>query len=313
MEFGKVSNIEDVDWTVPADSKISLDFLTQNLANFQNEVQDFDVRFGAPAWGHKEWIGSVYPEKTKPSDFLKFYSRYFNCVELNTTHYRIPTLEQAKKWAAQTPDGFLFCPKVFQEISHSKTGLLDKSILKTWLDFLQNLGAQCGPSFIQFPPHFSYSERASLFEFLKNWPDAFELALEFRHSSWFQDGQVLPALTQYLQSRKIGLVITDVAGRRDVLHSSISSDFTMVRLIGNGLHPSDFSRAEVWIKRIENWRKSGLKRVFLFIHQPEDILAPKMTEFLLQTIKAKTNWRLDRPLKVDVAAEPIQIKLETLT
>jgi uncharacterized protein YecE (DUF72 family) len=273
MEFGKLSSIEKVDWTLPAEDPLSLSFL-QSLPTRK------PPRFylGTPAWGRKEWIGKIYPPKTKATDFLQFYARNFNTIELNTSHYRIPNEDQVQKWKAQITSDFIFCPKIYQGISHDPGGLKDQPLLKFWLSFLENLGSHCGPSFLQLPPHFSYARKAELFHFLQQWPQDFQLALEFRHESWFENGRILPALTQFLQSRKIGLVITDVAGRRDVLHSSVSSDFTILRFIGNDLHPSDFRRLHEWALRLKSWTERGLQRIFFFAHEPNDIHAPELAD-----------------------------------
>ncbi|PIY12503.1 MAG: hypothetical protein COZ18_01865 [Flexibacter sp. CG_4_10_14_3_um_filter_32_15] len=39
------------------------------------------------------------------------YSRQFDSIELNVTHYQIPPEERILKWKEMTPKGFLFCPK----------------------------------------------------------------------------------------------------------------------------------------------------------------------------------------------------------
>ena len=277
MEFGKlhdVSLLDLNDWHLPAEDVLVPSFLK---AFDRTETQLF---IGAPAWSHKEWIGKIYPAKTKSTDYLFHYSRYFNTIELNTTHYRIPTPEQTQKWIEKVPENFVFCPKVFQGISHDYAGLTDLDLLRSWFDFLNNLRNHCGPSFLQLPPHFDYNKKAVLFKFLQLWPDHYRLALEFRHPSWFQDGVIIPALTRYLQSRNIGLVITDVAGRRDVLHSSISAPFTLIRFIGNELHSTDYIRAQKWNERLNHWSQQGLQEVFFFVHQPDDISIPEMTEYL---------------------------------
>lgn len=120
---------------------------------------------------------------------------------------------------------------------------------------------------------FSYRNKALLYQFLESWPLEFSLSLELRHASWFQHGVVLPALADYLAKKNIGLVITDVAGRRDVLHSSLSSYWTMIRLIGNDLDPSDAYRLDLWASRIKLWQQQGLSETFLFLHQPDDLLS----------------------------------------
>jgi uncharacterized protein YecE (DUF72 family) len=279
MEFGKLANIDNVDWTLPSDEASSVAFL-KSLPKASEKY----FYIGTPAWGHKEWIGKIYPQGVKPADFLSHYAKSFNTIELNTTHYRIPTTEQALKWRDQVqerPD-FLFCPKVFQGISHAAGGLLDKSLLKEWFVFLESLKDQRGPCFIQLPPHFDYSKKATLFYFLEQWPQEFELAIEFRHISWFQGSRVLPALEKYLRTKNISLVITDVAGRRDLLHTSITADFAMLRFIGNDLHPTDFTRAEKWSQRISEWSALGLCRFFYFAHEPDDINAPELAQAILR-------------------------------
>ncbi len=275
MEFGKVDSpeiLERIDFTLPNEDPHTRAFLQSIALNSADARRD--ILIGAPAWGRKEWIGSVYPPGTKAADFLFHYAQLFDTIELNTTHYRIPTPEQAAKWISQVRSEFLFCPKVFKEISHSRTGLINKSLLYEWFEFAESLGQNLGPCFIQLPPHFTYSEKALLFQFLKSWPNEIPLSVELRHVSWFQNGVVLPALVEYLQSRGIGLVMTDVAGRRDVLHSSVTSSHVMVRLVGNELHSSDFVRLQNWIQRLRSWRDLGLSKPILFLHQPDDIKLP---------------------------------------
>lgn len=292
MEFGKISNIENVRWQLPEDVSSSIDFL-KSLNSPSGPAKYY---IGTPAWGHKEWVGKIYPPKTKAADFLVHYAQNFNTIELNTTHYRIPASEQAEKWKSQVNADFVFCPKVYQGISHSPAGLLDKTLLKEWFSFLGNLTSHLGPCFIQFPPTFDYGKKAALFHFLQQWPKEFELALEFRHPSWFNNGQILPALEKYLQTQRIGLVITDVAGRRDVLHTSITSNFTMLRFIGNDLHPTDFARAQDWAERLNQWSLAGLKRVFYFVHEPEDTKAPEMAQAVIRGLNEEAGASLE-PLK----------------
>lgn len=280
MEFGKLSNIENVNWELPPDIDLSLSYLKKTSSPVKSTL----YYLGTPAWGHKEWVGLIYPPKTKTADYLYHYSRHYQCIELNTSHYRIPSPEQTQKWVNQVSPEFLFCPKVYQEISHRQNGLLNHQMIQLWYDFLQNLGPHCGPSFLQLPPHFDYSYKAVLFQFLKQWPSEFELSIEFRHPSWFQNNQILPALTQYLQTRNIGLVITDVAGRRDVVHTSISSQYVLIRFIGNDLHPSDSTRMQSWAERFKKWSDQGLQKVFFFVHEPDDIRAPEMTQITIQKL-----------------------------
>ncbi|MGE3974832.1 MAG: DUF72 domain-containing protein [Bdellovibrionales bacterium] len=280
MEFGKLESIEHISWSLPADDLLTQPFLA-SLGAQKNQTKFY---IGAPAWGRKEWIGQIYPPKTAATDFLYHYSRNFNCIELNTTHYRIPTHTTVQTWLDKVPSDFLFCPKIPQLISHDPGGLRDEKFFALWMEALNTFGAHLGPCFMQLPPHFGYERKAELFHFLQKWPETIELSLELRHPSWFQHNRILPALVEYLQSRKIGLVITDVAGRRDVLHTSISSNFSILRFIGNDLHPSDFERAKMWSDRISQWREWGLPRFFFMVHEPDDIKTPQMTAWLVHEL-----------------------------
>jgi uncharacterized protein YecE (DUF72 family) len=143
---------------------------------------------------------------------------------------------------------------------------------------LERLNEHLGPSFIQFHEQFSYEEKNFLFKFLEQWPQEFQLSIELRHKSWFENHHILPALTNYLHKKNIGLVITDVAGRRDVLHTSLSTNWSMIRLIGNKLHISDETRLRDWGERIKNWQKQGQQETYLFLHQPDDLLTVEFAQ-----------------------------------
>jgi uncharacterized protein YecE (DUF72 family) len=263
MEFGKLENISEVNWNLPSDDARN-EWRLSHLANSQ-------IIIGAPGWACKLWLGKIYPAKTAPEKFLYHYSRYFNCIELNASHYRIPNEETTKHWLEQVPDSFQFCPKLHKDISHSKTGLTDKKLMQTWFFFLEHLGANLAPSFIQFHENFSYHDKFFLFKFLENWPSEFKLSVELRHPSWFKQNTILPALSDYLRKRDIGLVITDVAGRRDVLHTSLTTNWSMIRLIGNNLDESDNRRLSDWAERIKTWQGKGIEKTYLFLHQPDDV------------------------------------------
>lgn len=281
MEFGKLENIQSVDWSLPATDPASVKYLN-GLMPFEGKTE---FRIGTPAWGRPEWVKTIYPPKTPANQFLHFYAKNFGCIELNTVHYRIPTAEQLKKWIEKVTPGFIFCPKIFNGISHSLEGLQDLALIRSWCETLPHYGEHLGPCFLQLPPTFDYSKKAALFQFLRAWPDEFELAIEFRHPSWLTPSrQVLPALGDYLRQRGIGLVLLDVAGRRDLLHTSISAPFTMLRFIGNDLDPSDFARSKTWAEKFLQWQEQGLERAYFFVHEPDDIKAPEMADQVVQDL-----------------------------
>src|SRR5215831_10099105 len=71
-----------------------------------------------PSSGPGSWTGLFYP--LGKTDELKFYSRYFNAVEINSTFYRPCAPKTAESWVKRTPDDFEFTVKVWQQFTHGK-------------------------------------------------------------------------------------------------------------------------------------------------------------------------------------------------
>lgn len=69
------------------------------------------LHVGTSGWGYPSWQPDFYPTGLDRSEFLAFYARRLDTVELNATKYRLPSEEQFRSWAAQVPDGFRFAVK----------------------------------------------------------------------------------------------------------------------------------------------------------------------------------------------------------
>ena len=79
------------------------------------------VSVGTSGWSYPSWRPGFYPAGLDPSAFLAFYAERFSTVELNTTGYRMPGVEQFRRWAAQATGGFEFAPK----LPGHRTGVLE--------------------------------------------------------------------------------------------------------------------------------------------------------------------------------------------
>jgi uncharacterized protein YecE (DUF72 family) len=66
---------------------------------------------GTSGWSYPSWQPGFYPSGLDRGEFLAFYARQLDTVELNATKYRLPSQEQFHSWAAQVPDGFRFAVK----------------------------------------------------------------------------------------------------------------------------------------------------------------------------------------------------------
>lgn len=281
MKFGKLADISHVNFRLPPDSA----FTKAQLAKLEKGTELPRVYIGCTGWSMKEWVGKVYPPKTPVKEFLWYYSRQFNTIELNTTHYRIPDSKTIEKWRSESPDDFRFCPKVPQTISHSSNLALDNALIPTFTESVLGLGEKLGCCFIQMPPYFGADRLPVLTNFLNRWPANVPLALEFRHASWFEPAG-LPGF-QLLADRGISTVITDVAGRRDVLHQHLSNATAMIRFVGNNLDPTDFQRIDEWVDRLAYWLRQGIREVYFFTHEPDNILAPDLSLYLATAVQEK--------------------------
>lgn len=269
MKFGKASDLTNIDFSLPIDP-IANETRLGRFALGTGEGRP-EVYIGATGWSMKEWVGTWYPDKTKSAEYLKHYGRQFNTIELNTTHYRIPTTELVQKWYDSVPEDFRFCPKVPQTISHTNDFSLGGGQLSAFIASLEAMKEKMGCAFIQLPPYFDANRLPMLERFLDRWPRILPLAVEVRHESWFADPRATEALMTALAARQVAAVITDVAGRRDVLHNYITAPRTMIRFVGNGLLPTDFARMEAWAEKLKAW---NLPETYFFPHQPDNILSP---------------------------------------
>ena len=75
-----------------------------------------EYRVGLCAWQDQSMLadGHFYPIKSmKAEERLWWYSRFFDCVEVNSTFYAPLSAENAVRWAKRTPAGFLFNVKAY--------------------------------------------------------------------------------------------------------------------------------------------------------------------------------------------------------
>jgi uncharacterized protein YecE (DUF72 family) len=290
MKFGKLHDLSQVDFRLPplnADNKVILGG-SPSSAGFQPFV-------GCPMWGNKGWVGKLYPKGVKAADYLSYYSQSFNTIELNSTHYRIPTHEISSRWYDMAAEGFEFCPKIPQTISHYRKLINCEEEIQRFADSVSLFGEKMGCAFVQLHPTFGPNLIRNLAWFLDTFPDSIPLAIEFRHEEWFQNHRLIPEAEDLLMSNHTAAVITDVAGRRDVLHTSLTNKIAMIRFVGNQLIDSDYTRADAWMERIAHWVDYGLEKLYFFVHEPDDTFAPEMGTYVIKKLNQRFGLDLTIP------------------
>ena len=279
MEFGKLRDIGMVDFRMPRQPDAS-----PVLPTGIPRPAPPRCYIGCTGWAMKEWAGTVYPPGARPGDYLAHYGQQFNTIELNATHYRVPSPETIEKWSRDTPADFRFCPKVPQAISHSRDLGTNTAQIEAFAYAMSGLGVRLGPSFLQLPPYFGLERWGILARFLERWPKHIPIAIEFREASWFRGGDLHPDAIQVLEAHQAGAVITDVAGRRDVLHLRVTAPFVLLRFVGNDLHASDYERARAWAAQIQHWFAQGLPALYFFAHEPDNLQAPQLADYAHQLL-----------------------------
>ena len=289
MKFGKLADISQVDFQLP-----EVDPRTLSALGGMPSPSPVKVYTGCPQWSSKEWREVLYPPKTKQADYLHWYSKSFNTIELNTTHYRIPKIEIVKRWKEASDESFIFCPKLPQTISHYSK-LLNQDQTLAFCESIRHFEEKLGPTFVQMHPSFDPSMIGNLEFFLSAWPKDLPILFEFRHEDWFQDQLLIGSAYELLASHGSGALITDVSGRRDVLHMSLNNKILMLRFVGNALHPTDFQRVDVWMDRIKYLIQQGLEEIYFFAHEPGDLWAYELGKYAVQQFNSVLGLQLPIP------------------
>lgn len=295
MEFGKVdeADLDKVDFKLakePAENK-------EVLKGVPSKTRK--IYMGCAKWGRPEWVGKIYPPKTKEKDFLEHYVQHYNSIELNATHYKVYDEAAIKKWSdkAGTKD-FKFCPKMYKGVTHFGKLTGKEFISDEFLKGISAFGKHLGPVFIQVSESFSPKRKDELFAYLKTLPKDLDFFVEVRHPEWYSDKKISEEYFDTLKKRRLGAVITDAAGRRDCAHMHLTMPKTFIRYVGNSLHPTDYSRIDDWAKRIKFWLDTGLKELYFFMHMHNEATSPELTVYLADKLNKSCGLNLQKPVFV---------------
>lgn len=292
MEFGRVpeSELNHIDFSLPDEPAWNKKILKGKPA------RNAKVYLGCAKWGRIEWVGKIYPPKTKEKDFLQHYVNHYNTIELNATHYRIWGEAGIAKWAEKARGkDFKFCPKMYQGVTH-RGSLSGKEFVTN--EFFRGIVAfreHLGPIFVQVSDSFSPNRRKELFDYLASLPKDLEFFLEVRHPAWFAKKDIEQELFETLSSLNMGAVITDTAGRRDCAHMHLTIPKAFIRYVGNSLHPSDYTRTDVWVQRMKYWLDKGMEELYFFMHMHDEATSPELTVYLVDKLNKECGLSLVKP------------------
>ena len=292
MDFGRVpaNELDNIDFSLPPEPAGNKMVLSGK--SFANPK----IYLGCAKWGREEWVGKIYPPKTKEKDFLKHYVQHYNSIELNATHYKVYGEAGIKKWTEKAAGkNFKFCPKMYQGVTH-RGSLNGKQFITN--EFFRGIVAfeeYLGPIFVQVSDAFSTKRKDELFGYLRTLPTDLQFFLEVRHPDWFKKDDIREEMISTLKELNMGAVITDTAGRRDCAHMNLAIPKAFIRYVGNSLHPSDYTRIDEWIKRIKYWLDNGLEELYFFMHMHNEATSPELTVYLVDNLNKECGLNLIKP------------------
>lgn len=208
-------------------------------------------------WTFAPWRGLFYPKDLVQKRELEYASRHVGAIEINGTYYRSPDVATYEKWAAETPEGFIFSVKAPRHIVQTKMLASTGDRIGRFLDGAVGLGDRLGPLLWQFLPtrKFDADDIAAFLDLLpeKHGGVALRHAVEVRHESFMDERWV-----DLARERGVATVFTDSPKYPSL--ADLTGPFVYARLMRsesdqtNGYKTTEL---KAWAKRTMTWAEGG--------------------------------------------------------
>ena len=174
-------------------------------------TSDPNILVGTASWSDPGFVERWYPKGMKAGERLGWYAHHFDMVEVNSTFYAVPEPRMVDRWAATTPDDFVFDVKLHQLLSRHSTPLkllppelqrraqadeksrvkltpeIEEAMLRAFLSSIDSLRREdkLGVLLLQLSPAFSPRKHRldELDQIIQATRD-YRLAIEFRNRNW---------------------------------------------------------------------------------------------------------------------------------
>lgn len=187
------------------------------------------VRAGIGGWTFEPWRGVFYPKGTRQADELAYASRRLSAIEINGTYYSLQKPESFAKWAAETPDDFMFSVKASRFCTNRKVlGVAGDAMARFMGQGLAELGPKLGPILWQFMANKRFDE-ADFAAFLGLLPRSLA-GRDLRHSVEVRNATFVDARFTGL-CRDHGVAICVSENDAYPVIDEITADFTYARLM----------------------------------------------------------------------------------
>jgi uncharacterized protein YecE (DUF72 family) len=215
------------------------------------------IRVGVGGWTYAPWRDNFYPKGLVQRRELEFASRQLSAIEVNGTFYGSQKPATYAKWAAETPDGFVFSAKAPMRIMQSRTLAKTGPQIDDFLGGIASLGDRLGPVVWQFDEG-PRLERDAFAAFLELLPKEAEGRV-MRHVLDVRDPAFVDAdYVALLRRHGMATVFTDSSEHPSF--ADISADFVYARLmrtrsdVATGYPGDELDR---WTHRAREWARGG--------------------------------------------------------
>jgi uncharacterized protein YecE (DUF72 family) len=216
------------------------------------------IRVGIGGWTFAPWRKNFYPDGLVQRRELEYASRQLRAIEINGTFYRAQTPAVYAKWAAETPEDFVFSLKAPKAVTEGRPLAESGSRAKRFIDGgLAEFGEKLGPILWQLPPSraFDHDDLAAFLDALPRRLNgrALRHVLEVRHASFLCDAYLTLA-----RQHSVATVFTDSASYPSM--ADITGDFVYARLMQSQSEiDTGYSTAALgaWAKRARLWANGG--------------------------------------------------------
>src|SRR3954463_15015722 len=143
-------------------------------------------RIGCSGWQYRHWRGNFYPADIPQREWLEYYARHFDTVEVNNSFYRLPEEGVFARWRARVPSRFLFAVKGSRFLTHMKKLKDPEEPVERLFSRAAELEKKLGPVLYQLPRQMPKNiERLERFLQVLPDPKHIKQTIEFRDPSWY--------------------------------------------------------------------------------------------------------------------------------
>lgn len=254
-----------------------------------------ELRIGTSGYSYDDWKGVFYPIRLPKGKMLDYYSRFFNCVEINSTYYNIPHKNVFAQMERKTPEDFHFIVKVHKNTTHDRKN--NRESIEKLLEAIQPLiEAEKFSGFLaQFPYSFkNSSQNLNYLQETKSYFEGFPLFVEFRNWTWAN-----PQVISFLKERQISYVNVDEPRLKGLIRPQgvTTSPYGYIRFHGRnsvdwwkGTNITRYnyfytkSELDEWLTKIATLLKKTYKTYIFFNNHPQG-QAVKNAEMLKDLLK----------------------------